>query len=292
MRSFYPQNKIKLSKLLLDGYEGELSYAAFCRILRKKDVKVDGKRVNHDVTLFGGEQVDVYFDGDKNIEFYSEIFRDDNIIIIDKAKGITSEALYEKLKFSYGEVYFCHRLDRNTDGLIVFATNPEAYAEITEGFKIRSFDKIYLAVVYGLFDKKHDVLTAYMTKDEEISLVKMHREKVVGSKEVKTEYVVISQTDNTSVLLVRLLTGRTHQIRAHLAFCGHFVLGDGKYGSEKINRQLKIKDMKLSSVTITFKFDENSRLRYLDGRTFSKKTGVDAIDFQEQKNFFEIFKKS
>ena len=278
MKTFFPENKVKLSKFLLDAYAGKLSYAQFNKLLRKKDIKIDGKRTSADVTLSGGEKVDVFYDGNADVKFYEILSEDDNIIIVDKFKGVTSERLYELLQNKYEKVYFCHRLDRNTDGLIVFAKNEKSYEEIVKGFKERTFDKIYIAEVYGHFDVKQAVLTAYLVKDEVTSTVKVSDCKLSGSKKIATEYKVVKESENTSVVMVRLLTGRTHQIRAHLAHVGHFVLGDGKYGAEKINRLFKAGDMRLTSAKITFNFSADEYLYYLNGKSFVKK-GLENLPF-------------
>ncbi|MBP5177681.1 MAG: RluA family pseudouridine synthase [Clostridia bacterium] len=276
MKTFIADKNCKLSRFLLDAYSGSLSYSAFCRLLRKKDVKVNGKRTAKDVTVSVGDKVEVYFDDDKSVidatfRQYSTVYEDDMILIVDKNKGVTSENLFERLKNDFGEVYFCHRLDRNTDGIMVFAKTDEAYRAIVEGFKKRDFDKIYLATVYGVFDKKHEVLTAYLTKDAENSVVRVTDERAVGSRLIRTEYLVIDEQADRSTVLVRLLTGRTHQIRAHLKHAGHFILGDGKYGVNRINKAFKIDMLMLTSVKITLSFDNDSPLSYLDGKTFVKK---------------------
>ena len=268
MKSFFPENKVKLSKFLLDLYAGQLSYSQFCKLLRKKDIKVDGKRVSSDVTLFGGEKVEVYYDGNENVRFYDVMFEDDNVLIIYKYKGITSESLYELLLKTYDGLLFCHRLDRNTDGIIIFAKNKTAYDELLTGFKKRTFEKYYIAKVYGTFEKKSDVLTAYLTKDEKAGLVRISDKMTEGAKQIKTGFTVVEQSDGCSVLIVRLFTGRTHQIRAHLAHIGHFVIGDGKYGAEKINRQFGANKLCLTAAKITLRFEKGDYLSYLDGKTF------------------------
>lgn len=279
MKTFSVTKNIKLSRFLFDSYNGGLSYTAFCRLLRKKDIKVNGKRVSSDVSLNCGDEVVVYFDGEEK-RYFTEVFKDDNVLIVDKFKGVTSEELYEKLKSVYGEVYFCHRLDRNTDGLMAFALNVDAYDSIRSGLKSRRFDKIYRALVFGTFENDAGIERAYLKKDAQNSLVKVTADKKGDdSLEIVTEYRVISTQDGNSELAIKLHTGRTHQIRAHLAYLGHFVLGDGKYGEEKINRRLGFNMMQLSSAVLKLNFSSGDKLFYLDGKKFVKSGFEYVCDF-------------
>lgn len=268
MKSFVAKGKTKLSKFLLDAYDGELSFSVLNKLLRKKDVKVDGVRVSKDVWLYGGETVVVYYDGQIVRGDYKTVYSDDNVLVVIKPKGITSEKFYERLNCD-GNVYFCHRLDRNTDGVMIFAKNEKAYQELVNGFKKRTFEKIYLAKVYGVVKPETAVLSDYLFKDSKNSIVTITEKPVKGSVPVVTEYSVIKTDGETSLLKVKLITGRTHQIRAHLAFYGHFVLGDGKYGVEEINRRLKVKETALSAVSLTLRFNKDEFLYYLDGKSFS-----------------------
>ena len=269
MRTFIADNKEKLSRMLLDRYQGALSYSVFCKILRKKDVKINGKRVGKDVSLDVGDRVEVYFDGESPKK-YSIVFEDDNILVIDKFKGYSSEQVFNDILSERGTAYFCHRLDTNTDGIMIFAKNQPSFEEIKSGFKHRSFDKIYFAVLYGTFEKKSAILTAYLKKDSANSIVRVYNNKVKDSVEIRTQYFVFEEENGLSKTLIRLLTGRTHQIRAHLAYLGHFVLGDGKYGVEKINRIYVVNKLQLTSVKLTLRFSKESPLYYLDGRCFEK----------------------
>ena len=110
-----------------------------------------------------------------------------------------------------------------------------------------------------------------MAKKRKKRQKKIYDKKVLGSVEIKTAYKVIKEDENTSLLEVELITGKTHQIRAHLAHIGHFILGDGKYGNGEINRKLNAKELMLKSYKLTLKFDKDSPLSYLDNRTFEIK---------------------
>lgn len=268
MKEFSVNEKIKLSRFLLGVYDGSLSFSTLNKLLRKKDIKVNGVRVSEDKILSSGDAVTVYYDGEKKEIQYKTLYKDDNVLVAVKPKGITSEDFHEMLNTD-GSVYFCHRLDRNTDGIMLFGRNEKAYNEILNGFKNRTFEKIYLAKVYGVMDKKEDILEGYLFKDVKNSKVTIYDRKIKGSLPIKTKYRVIDSDGVTSTLEVTLLTGRTHQIRAHLAYAGHFVLGDGKYGSEAVNRSLGIKSLQLTAKKLILHFEKEDFLSYLDGKTFN-----------------------
>lgn len=269
MVKFIADKNRKLSKLALYSVEG-LSYSIFCKLLRNKDVKVNGKRVSQDVTLAFGDVVELYW-SPKPVDKFDVLYVDDNVIIIDKYRGYTAESVFDTISQKYPSACFIHRLDRNTSGLMIFALNSQAETLLLEGFKNRDFDKIYLATVYGKMPKKQEELSAYLLKDSNNSTVKIFDKKVDGSVLIKTGYQVISEKEDTSVLRVKLYTGKTHQIRAHLAFIGHFIVGDGKYGNDQFNKKKGVKTQMLNANELTLKFDKNTLLGYLDGKTFYSK---------------------
>ncbi len=268
MKTFFSKNSIKLSKFLLNAYEGQLSYSMLNKLFRKKDIKVDGVRISKDIELLGNEKIEVYFDGEEKKVDYYVIFEDENVLVIYKPKGITSEDFYKYLKHIYNSLEFCHRLDRNTDGIMLFAKNTQSYNEILVAFNNRTLDKVYVAKVYGTFKQKKAILTHYLLKNSEKSLVTIFDKKVKDAKIIKSSYSVIEEDEVASLIAVKLLTGRTHQIRAQFAHIGHFVLGDGKYGNNEINKQLKVKDMQLTSAFLTLNFSKSDKLEYLNGKTF------------------------
>ena len=151
---------------------------------------------------------------------------------------------------------------------MIFALNTSAEEQLLYGFKHHTFDKKYLCTVYGKVKKDSDILSAYLLKDASSSTVKIFDKKVDGSVEIKTGYKVISRKENTTDLEVTLYTGKTHQIRAHLSFIGHFILGDGKYGDAKINKQFGLSRQQLKAYKLTLRFGEDSSLYYLNGKTF------------------------
>lgn len=275
MKKFTVENACDSSDYILNKYGETLSFGRLMKLYRQKDVKVNGRRINKRVRLEKGDELEVYFDGDENIlrapdnkKPVKTVYSDENIVICEKPPKISSENFYETVKSEYAQAVYTHRLDTNTRGLIFFALNQKAYDELYNGLKNRDFKKYYYCVVNGRVESDNGVLNGFLFKDAKKGEVKIYDEKVRGSLPVKTAYEVVERGENSSLLKVELITGRTHQIRAHLAHAGHFILGDGKYGVEKINRLHKAKGQLLVSAEIVFKFDKGELLYYLNGKDF------------------------
>lgn len=267
MLKFQVNQNRKLSKYIVQNCS-DISYSVLMKLLRQKDIKINGKRISEDVELAVGDSIEIYYNPTIKDKF-NLIFEDENIIVLDKKSGYTSEEIFQSVLQKYANARFIHRLDRNTSGIMIFALNEDSERELLKGFKERTFDKKYLAQVYGKMPKNKDVLIAYLVKDQVASEVKIYNTPVKNSVQIKTGYQVLSTDEHTSVLQVTLYTGKTHQIRAHLAYEGHFIIGDGKYGNNVINKQFKAKTQRLISYKTTLFFSENQTLFYLNGKTFT-----------------------
>lgn len=265
--TFKARRNGKLSEEILDHFNGAASYPLVMKLIRKKDVKINGRRTGKDEQVIAGDEISVYAEiTDERAE--KTIYEDENILVLIKPKGITSEDFYELIKKKRKNARFIHRLDRNTDGIMIFALNDTAEKELLKGFKDRTFKKYYITKAAGTFDKKEGTLAAYLIKNAEKAEVKIFDEPKSGAEKIITKYKVLSEGDGFSVLEIELVTGKTHQIRAHLAHVGHPVIGDGKYGYKSINDRFKEKSQVLTAYKTQLFFDKESPLSYLSGKTF------------------------
>ncbi|HIZ83570.1 MAG TPA: RluA family pseudouridine synthase [Firmicutes bacterium] len=274
------------------------------KYIRLKRIKVDGKRAEISTRLQKGSVVDAYV-ADEFLEpvepkydFLSAparldiVYEDENILLADKKQGLIvhpddreyrdtlitriQRYLYEKGEYNPADENsfrpaLANRIDRNTGGIVLAAKNAEALRILCDKIKDREIEKRYLAVAHGIFPEKQALLEGYLTKNEAKNQVYLSRSATENSRTVRTAYTVLRERrrPDLSLLEVDLLTGRTHQIRAHLASIGHPLLGDGKYGVNQADRKMGYKHQALYSYKLTFRFSSDAGLlQYLDGKTF------------------------
>lgn len=268
----------KLSNFLLGNIEN-LSSNLFYKTLRKKDIKVNGKRINTDILIHENDEILVYISDAllKPTISLDIIYEDDKILIINKPIGIEvtgnnslTSIVHNLYKTSEFLPMPCHRIDRNTIGLVLFAKNQSSLDILLNKFKSHEIEKHYLALVYGIPKKNFQRCEAYLFKDNKKSQVYISNTMKKGYQKIITTYSVLKRyQNNTSLLDVEIETGKTHQIRAHLAYIGYPIIGDGKYGKNEINKKFGKKYQMLQNYILKFNFKTPSGiLEYLNGKSF------------------------
>lgn len=272
------------------------------KYIRLKRIKVNRKRSEISYQLQEGDLLELYI----NDEFFDEapqtaflaapaslnvIYEDENILLVNKPAGLVvhednegsqdtlihriQHYLYEKGEYHpEQELSFapalCNRIDRNTCGIVIAAKNAETLRILNEKIKHREIEKKYLCIVSGIPEPRDALQKAYLVKDSQNNRVYLTAEPAAGSKEIRTKYHVIDVRGSHSLVEVNLLTGRTHQIRAHLAYLGHPILGDGKYSINREERKKGYKYQALCSYYLKFCFvSEAGALNYLNERDFT-----------------------
>lgn len=294
----------RLDKFLLKRFK-TMPKSLMHKYIRTKYIKLNGKKTTPEVFLNEGDVLTLYIkdeffeDNKKEYEFMKAskkielVYEDENILLIDKKPGVIVHQdkkydadcmvhrvlryLYEKGEYDpESDKAFspalCNRIDRNTGGIIIGAKNAMALRTINEKIRTREIRKFYLCVVKGNPKKKSDTLKDYLTKNEKKNTVRVSKNKTDNSKEIITKYKVLSydKERNLSLCEVELLTGRTHQIRAHMAYIGHPLLGDEKYGDKSLNKRFHQNHQLLCSYKLMFDFQKDAdELQYLNGKEYS-----------------------
>ncbi|MBQ7474964.1 MAG: RluA family pseudouridine synthase [Clostridia bacterium] len=299
------------------GLPGSLLY----KFIRKKRIKVNGKRSDAAYRLSEGDEVelfipDEFFGRDTAACEYSRskatpdvVFEDENVILVNKKPGVLShtgdgegaspseEAERSTLIFAIKAYLFgkgeydpssensfapalCNRIDRNTGGIVIAAKNAKTLRAVNEAIKRREIKKFYLCAVHGIPEKKEGRATAYLRKDETANKVTVRDDPFPGAKKIVTAYRVVAENrkDGLSLLEVELLTGRTHQIRAHLDHLGFPLVGEGKYGVNREDRDRGFRYQALYSYKTVFE-SHIPEIEYLCGRSFSIPADSRSIPF-------------
>jgi 23S rRNA pseudouridine955/2504/2580 synthase len=301
----------RLDKLLLKTF-ATLPKSMMFKQIRKKNIKVNRKRCTPEQIVNEGDVIELYLNDDllqekkKHYDFMHApkdlriIYEDENIILLDKRQGelchpdgkeyvntlIASlkRYLFESKQWNPDEENsftpsLANRIDRNTGGIVIGAKNYQSLKILNQKIKDREIDKFYLCVAEGKFKKQTDILSGYLIKDERKNMVKVVSDDKNGAKKIVTKYTVLDYYPDVSLVEIELLTGRTHQIRAHLASIGHPLVNDGKYGKT----QGRFKQM-LYSYKLKFNFTTDAGiLNYLNKKEFESYDCPIAQNFKEKK---------
>lgn len=294
----------RLDKLLAK-YLKEAPKSFFYKMLRKKNITLNGKKASGSEKLAQGDHVKLYL-SDATIEKFSGkafmvqpgrqekldiLYEDANLLLLNKPAGMLSQKAKEtdvsavehlirylldtgqlteqNLKIFRPSV--CNRLDRNTSGILAAGKSLAGLQEMSRFFKERTVSKYYLCLVYGRIDDEKSI-KGYLCKEEEKNHVQIYQEGRPGSVRIETDYRPLASSAEATLLEVHLITGKTHQIRAHLAADGHPIIGDYKYGIRKINdiyqREYGLKSQLLHAWRLRMP-NEEGPLEYLSGSEFT-----------------------
>lgn len=263
----------------LRRYLPELPSAVVQTSFRRRDVKVNGVRVKQDARVHTGDTIQVYC-MEQQADPLDIVYEDGDVLLINKRAGISVEA-DDKGGVALTELALrhvrakdpaapaprpCHRLDHQTCGLILFAKTEAAEEILVQAFRERTLDKRYECLVRGMMKPPSATCRAWLRKNADAARVTILDHAAPGAKPIITEYETI-ESGPVSRLRVHLVTGRTHQIRAHMAALGHPLLGDDVYGDHTFNRAKKARRLMLCACSLTL--ETGGALPALDGRTFT-----------------------
>ena len=291
-----------------DKYLGKLLREApksfFYKMLRKKNITLNGGRATGNEKLSTGDHVKLFLSDETFGKFAGVqetvarahqkldiVYEDDNILLINKPVGMLSQPADDKepslVEFLTGYLLesgavteaslhtfrpsVCNRLDKNTSGIIAGGKSLAGLQELSELFHDRTVHKEYLCVVNGVLkERKH--IKGYLYKDTKLNKVTIYRQKEKDAQPIETVYEPLGDNGRVTLLKVGLITGRTHQIRAHLASEGHPLAGDTKYGQESFNRRCRekyqLKHQLLHAFRLSFPDGMDGRLSNLSGKCF------------------------
>lgn len=307
MREFKIENNDsgqRLDKFLLKAIP-EIPKGLLYKYIRTKKIKLNNKKTDGSVMLSLGDTVscyinDIFFQNDsgdlKKYSFLNApdkleiIYEDENLLIVYKPAGLvvhaddhdTNDTLIARvLHYLYNKGFYspdkehsftpalCNRLDRNTCGLVIAAKNAGSLREINRLIKDNKIHKSYLCITINPTPKKQDTIHAFHYKPNNSKTVKISHRKLDGYRKIITKYNTLTQCGRLSLVKIDLITGRTHQIRAHMSFVGAPLLGDDKYGNHNVNKQYNEKYQLLCAYKITFETERDSALSYLNGKRFT-----------------------
>ena len=292
------ENGVRLIRFV-EGVTKDMPRSMMYKAFRNKRIKVNGKRAEPDTRLSAGDLIELYI----NDEFFpvgkpaaktakprrqppvTVVYEDENFAVLYKpahllchsdrtgdANLVDAFAAYLEAKGEYdphAEKRFapalCNRLDRGTEGLVLAAKSYAALRDLNAIIRDDMMKKEYLTITVGAPPQGRFV--AWLQHSEKNNKVRIHARESEGYKQIITEVTVIRQAGPFALCRIGLITGRTHQIRAHLAYLGHPVLGDIKYGSHKMNERTGLKTQALCAQRLTFgRIPEGNTLQYLSGR--------------------------